>query len=118
MGGSLRWAQVGHFAPRELKERYARAVHNVALRSLHEVFDADRRGLIRTISLEVGTNTTDRVTGKDIYVPLVSVGAERATFVEFDLAAVVPTAAQPPARSRLEGPVRLVPADTSGIRRG
>lgn len=103
---------------KELKERYARAVHNVALRSLHEVFEADRRGLIKTISLEVGTNTTDRATGKDVYVPLVAVGAERDTFVEFDLAAVVPTATLRHLGAAVsKDPYALVPADTSGIRR-
>ena len=103
---------------RELKERYAGAVHNVALRSLHEVFEADRRGLIKTISLEVGTNTTDRATGKDVYVPLVAVGAERDTFVEFDLAAVVPMATLKHLGAAVsKDPYALVPADTSGVRR-
>jgi restriction system protein len=103
---------------RELKERYAGAVHNVALRSLHEVFEADRRSLIKTISLEVGTNTTDRATGKDVYVPLVAVGAERETFVGFDLAAVVPTATLKHLGAAVsKDPYALVPADTSGVRR-
>lgn len=103
---------------RELKERYAGAVQNVALRSLHEVFEADRRGLIKTISLEVGTNTIDRATGKDVYVPLVAVGAERDTFVEFDLAAVVPMATLKHLGAAVsKDPYSLVPADTSGVRR-
>ena len=41
------------------KDRYSGAVYQVALRSLHEVFEADRRGIIKTVSLEVGTYTTD-----------------------------------------------------------
>lgn len=103
---------------KELKERYTRAVHNVALRSLHEVFEADRRGLIKTISLEVGTNTTDRATGKEVYVPLVAAAAERDTFVEFDLAAVVPAATLSHLGAAVsKDPYALVPADTSGIRR-
>ena len=103
---------------KELKERYARAVHNVALRSLHEIFEADRRGLIRTISLEVGTNTTDRATGKDVYVPLVAVAAERDTFVNFDLGAVVPRATLKHLGAAVsKDPYALVPADTSGVRR-
>ena len=103
---------------REQKERYAGAVHNVALRSLHEIFEADRRGLINTISLEVGTDTTDRATGKDVYVPLVAVAAERNTFVEFDLAAVVPTATLKHLGAAVsKDPYALVPADTTGVRR-
>ena len=49
---------------KECRERFASAVHQVALRSFHEVFESDRRGLIQTISLEVGTNTVDPATGK------------------------------------------------------
>ena len=62
------------------KDRYADAVHQVALRSMHEVFEADRRGLIKTISLEVGTETIDPATGREAYVPFVAVG-RRARFV-------------------------------------
>ena len=72
------------------RERYASAVHQVALRSLHEVFESDRRGLIKTISLEVGTETVDPATGRQRYVPFVVVGAAREPFLEFDLSAVIP----------------------------
>lgn len=103
---------------KEVKERYARAVHAVALRSIHEVFEADRRGLIKTISLEVGTNTIDTATGKDIYVPFVAVGAERDAFLGFDLSAVVPAATLGHLGAALsKDPYNLVPANTSGIRR-
>ena len=74
------------------KDRYAGAVNQVALRSLHEVFEADRRGLIQSIALQVGTETIDPATGVETYVPFVAVGADRATFTGFDLAAVVPAA--------------------------
>lgn len=39
----------------EQKRRYCSAIHQVAIRSLHEIFEADRRDLIQTISLQVGT---------------------------------------------------------------
>ena len=45
------------------RDRYLTVVQQVALRSLHEVFEADRRGLINTISLELGTETIDPATG-------------------------------------------------------
>lgn len=103
---------------KKVKERYAQAVHGVALRSIHEVFEADRRGLIKTISLEVGTNTIDKATGKNIYVPFVAVGAERDAFLEFDLTAVVPAATLGHLGAALsKDPYNLVPADLSGIRR-
>lgn len=102
---------------RELKERYSGAVHQVALRSLHEVFEADRRGLINTITLEVGTNAIDKATGKETYVPFVAVGVERDTFITFDLNAVVPSATLARLGAAVsKDPYNLVAADLSGIR--
>src|SRR5690606_28045244 len=54
---------------RDLKNRYAGAVHQVAIRTFHEIFEADRRGIVKTISLEVGTETNDPATGKTTYLP-------------------------------------------------
>jgi restriction system protein len=100
------------------KDRYAGAVHQVALRTFHEVFGADRRGLIQTISLEVGTESIDPATGKQAYIPFVASGAERTAFMEFDLSAVVPTAAlQHLGASVSKSPYALEGAKTSGIRK-
>jgi restriction system protein len=75
---------------KECRERYAGAIHQVALRSFHEVFEADRRGLIRTVSLEVGAQATDPATGRPAWLPFVVAAAERGSFLHFELAAVVP----------------------------
>ena len=75
---------------KECKDRYAGAIHQIALRSFHEVFESDRRGLIKTISLEVGTNAVDPATGQQLYVPFVIAAAEREFFLTFKLSAVVP----------------------------
>jgi restriction system protein len=100
------------------KDRYSNAVNQVALRSLHEVFEADRRGLIKTISLEVGTETTSPATGKATYVPFVAVAAERDKFVDFDLSAVVPAATLDHLGAAMSpNPFALVAADTTGVRR-
>jgi restriction system protein len=100
------------------KDRYSGAVHQVALRSLHEIFEADRRGLIKTISLEVGTETTSPATGKQAYVPFVAVAAERDTFLDFDLSAVVPAATLDHLGAAVsKNPYGLVAADTTGVRR-
>ncbi|RUR03612.1 hypothetical protein ELQ94_00090 [Labedella endophytica] len=77
---------------KDLKERYSGVVHNVALRSMHEIFEADRRGLIRAISLELGTETTNPATGRETYVPFVAAAVTRDLFMELDLSAVVPSA--------------------------
>lgn len=77
---------------KEARDRYASIIHQVALRSLHEVFEADRRRLIRSISLEVGTMTQHPATGRDSFIRFVAVAADRDHFSEFKLNSVVPAA--------------------------
>lgn len=104
---------------KECRDRYAGAVQQVALRSIHEVFEADRRSLIKTISLEVGANAIDPGTGKPVYVPFVFVGAERGSFLDLDLSAVVPSAALARLGASVsKNPYGLMPAVQAGIRRG
>ncbi|KAB2807626.1 hypothetical protein F9L07_26150 [Pimelobacter simplex] len=100
------------------KDRYASAVHQVAVRTLHEVFEADRAGKIRSIALTVGANHVSPATGRPEYVPLVVVAADRETFVEFDLRNVVPSATLDHLGAAVsKAPIDLVPADTSrGVR--
>ncbi|MBU1281119.1 MAG: hypothetical protein KJ699_10800, partial [Alphaproteobacteria bacterium] len=65
----------------EFRQRYCSVVYQVAVRSLHEVFEADRRGIIQTISLEVGTEEGDPATGKIGFIPFVGVSTARSTFM-------------------------------------
>jgi restriction system protein len=101
-----------------VRERYEGAIHQVALRSIHEVFESDRRGLIRTISLTVGTETIDPATGRETFVPFVVAGAEREAFMRFDLSAVVPQATLAHLGAAVsKNPYSLAAADTKGVRR-
>ncbi len=103
---------------KECRDRYASAVHQIALRSFHEVFEADRRGLIRTVSLEVGSTAIDPGTGKRGYIPFVIAAAERDAFLEFDLAAVVPEKTLERLGAAVsKNPYSLAPAARAGIRR-
>jgi restriction system protein len=100
------------------KDRYTNAVLQVALRSLHEVFEADRRGLIKTISLQVGTEAIDPATGREAHIPFVAVAANRERFLEFNLANVVPAATLSHLGAAVsKSPYDLAPVNTSGIRR-
>ncbi len=101
---------------KETKDRYLRAVHNITLRSLHEVFEADRRGLIASISLELGTDTISPATGQPTYVPFVAVAARREEFEALDLSAVVPPAAtlEHLGASVSKNPYGLVPPSLAG----
>lgn len=103
---------------KECRERYASAIHQVALRSFHEIFESDRRALIRTISLDVGADTVDPATGRPAYIPLVVAAAQREAFLEFDLSAVIPglTLAKLGATVS-KNPYGLVAVDRAGVRR-
>jgi len=99
------------------RDRYTSVCHQVAIRSLHEVFEADRRGLVRSISLTLGTNTIHPATGLKTLIPFVGVGAERDTFLQFDLSSVVPSATLEHLGAALsKDPTKLLAADLSGIR--
>lgn len=103
---------------KQCRDRYASAVHQVALRSFHEAFESDRRGLIKTISLEVGTNTIDPATGLNTYVPFVIAAADRDAFLAFNLSAVVPMLTLGRLGASIsKNPYGLVPTERSGIRR-
>ncbi|WP_053204501.1 hypothetical protein [Jiangella muralis] len=100
------------------KDRYASAVHQVALRSLHEVFEADRAGKIHSVALTVGVNRVAPATGQPEFVPLVVVAADRETFNSFDLSSVVPAATLEHLGAAVsKSPFDLTPTDTSrGVR--
>jgi restriction system protein len=100
------------------KDRYNSAVHQVALRTLHEVFEADRAGKIHSIALTIGVNRVAPATGQSENVPLVAVAADRETFSSFDLGKVVPSATlEHLGASVSKSPFDLTPADTSrGVR--
>lgn len=103
---------------KECRDRYAGAIHQVALRSFHEVFESDRRGLVKTISLEVGTSTIDPATGQLTYVPFVIAAAEHDSFLRFELSAVVPALTLGRLGAAVsKNPYSLVAAERSGIRR-
>ncbi len=103
---------------KDAKERYAAIVNNVALRTVHEVFEADRRGVIKVVALELETNATNPATGREISVPLVAVVATREVFGEIDLANATPAAALAHLGAVVsKNPSGLVPISSSGVRR-
>jgi restriction system protein len=103
---------------KEQKDRYCSVIYQVAIRSFHEVFEADRRGLIKTISLEVGTNDTDPATGLKGFIPFVGVSAKKESFMEFDLTNLVPIATLKHLGAAIsKDPIGLLAANVSGIRK-
>ena len=101
-----------------IREGYASAVNQVAIRSLHEIFEADRREIIQTIDLKVGTETIDPATGRHNLFTFVAVGAHRASFLELDLEKIAPEATLEHMGAAVSpNPHGLKHAKASGVRR-
>ena len=67
---------------------YQRILAGAAIRSLHEVFEADRAGAIAAVSFNGHIETIDKATGRGIKPCVVSVRAEREAFLGMVLANV------------------------------
>ena len=98
------------------KRRYNDAVHAVALRTMHEIFEADRVPWIDTISLSVRTVAVDPATGHDAEYVFVLAAAARETFAELNLRGVEPMAALIGLRAELaKNPFNLDSVGESGF---
>lgn len=106
------------FSAKACKDRYSSAVQQVALRVLHEVFEADRRGLISSISIEVGTHGVVPATGRPSFIAFVALAVSREEFMKIDLGKIQPSATLAHfGASVSKNPYGLTPANTSGVRR-
>ncbi|NRQ32964.1 restriction endonuclease [Nonomuraea sp. NN258] len=76
----------------EVKQRYAKLLADVALRTLHEIFTSTPRELVEAVVFNGRLNTVDQATGKKVRPHLLSVEAERAEFEDLVLADVNPVA--------------------------
>ncbi|RIJ78409.1 hypothetical protein D1871_02965 [Nakamurella silvestris] len=98
---------------------YADAIACTAVRTLHEVFEADRAERVATISLVVKTHAVDPATGLSRDVPLVAAAAERVTFLTFDLEHVEPLATLEYLKAAVsKNPLGLVPVAVNHDVRG
>ena len=72
----------------EIKEIYQDIVAAVALRSIHEVLEADQQGHIDVVCFNGFVHTVDPATGQDITPHLISVRTTRERFDAIDLARI------------------------------
>lgn len=79
-------------AAKDRKTRYASMIAQMALRTLHELFEADRFDAIETIVLNGIVDSVDPRTGQPARPCLVTVRTTRETFAQLDLAHVDPHA--------------------------
>lgn len=103
---------------KDQKERYAKAIHETAIRSIHEVFEADRAGKIKSISLTIDTERISPSTGLPEVITLAIVAAAREQFMKFELSQVQASATLEHLGAAIsKNPFALTPADTSrGVR--
>lgn len=76
----------------QIRSLYSQVACEIAIRTLHELFEADRTGKADTIALSCFVDTTDPGTGKAIHPCLVTVRTTKDAFGELDLAKVEPSA--------------------------
>ncbi len=72
----------------DLKSAYQDLVAAVALRTVHEVLEADQGGFLEVVCFNGFVQTVDPATGKDIRPHLISVQTVRERFDEIDLSRV------------------------------
>jgi restriction system protein len=76
----------------EIRHRYVEIIAQVALRTIHEIVEADRGGLVARVLFNGIVDTIDRRTGRFVRPCLVSVRTDRETFAAIKLRRVDPVA--------------------------
>ena len=76
--------------PKEFEGFYESVIHQIALRSIHEVFAADYPANIEAVVFNGWVRGIDPKTGKEFTSCILSCSAPRRAFTEFDLALVLP----------------------------
>ncbi len=94
------------------KTLYASAIAQVTLRTLHELFEADRARHIETLILNGYVDSIDRATGQPARTCVVTVRTSRDTFAQINLAQVDPAACL----KALNASVSKSPAELAPVR--
>jgi restriction system protein len=87
----------------EIQRRYTEIIAQVALRTIHEIVEADRGGLVARVLFNGIVDTIDRRTGRSVRPCLVSVRTDRETFAAIELRRVDPIACLRHLRAGLSG---------------
>jgi restriction system protein len=96
----------------EIRQRYARLISRVALRTLHEVFTATPADAVTAVLFNGRVSGSDMATGRPARPHLISVRADRLAFMEVELARVDATACL---KKHLNGRVSPGPFDMEGV---
>lgn len=71
--------------PTEIKQLYQDIIASITLRTLHELFEADQSGALTLVTFNGMIDTHDPASGKEVRVPVVSVRASKAEFLDIRL---------------------------------
>jgi len=77
---------------REFKQIYEDIVNQTCLRTLHELFDADKANALSAAQFRGWAESVDKATGRDTKVSVLSLHAEKGDFQRINLARVEPEA--------------------------
>ncbi|WP_433390435.1 restriction endonuclease [Micromonospora sp. KLBMP9576] len=97
---------------KDIKERYANLVAQVTLRTVHELFEADRSKLVDTVVFNGIVDTTDPRTGVSVQPCLVTLRTTRDVFAGLNLRLVEPLACL----AHLNASVSKRPAELAPVR--
>jgi restriction system protein len=95
----------------EIRRRYTEIIAQVALRTIHEIVEADRGALVARVLFNGIVDTIDRRTGQFVRPCLVSVRTDRETFAAIKLRRVDPIACLKHLQAGLSG----LPDELAGI---
>lgn len=98
---------------KDIRDRYRRFVESVLLRTLHEVFEAERDGHVGMIALTAVVSHLDPALGKPAVTPIAAVAATREEFQQINLAKVTPIETL----RHLKAVISKSPADLTPIER-
>lgn len=76
----------------QLSKNFNSAIYKIALRTLHELFEADKIDALESIVFNGWVNSADKATGKMVKSCIISVQSKKAEFETFVLSAVDPKA--------------------------
>lgn len=74
----------------QLAKMYDTAIYNIALRTLHEIFEADEANAVEIVVFNGWVETINKATGKMVNNCIVSVQAKKSEFIEIELSNVDP----------------------------
>jgi restriction system protein len=77
---------------RARQDLYKRVIAAVTVRTLHEIFRADRSGIVETVAFNGHVDTINDATGKQVYPCLVTLMPIRESFMDRDFSRVDPLA--------------------------